>query len=297
MPIPFSFRQLEYFVAVAQQGSVTAAAAACNVSQPAVSVAVSELEAILGRTLFRRQAGHKLAITPAGRRLLRQARAILAGGASIAAAASDLEGGQIAIASFRDIGAMYLPKLLADFAREQPAIRFTLTEGDLADVRTQILDGRCDVAVTYDIGLKQHGIARTGIDRLAPYVLLSVDHPMASAHEIRLSDLADDRVVIEDFPITRDYFLGLFARGGIQVRESQFVPSFEMQRGLVANGWGVGLSCVRPKADVSYDGSRLACLPLVSSEPAQSVVLAHLGEATLSPTVKRLLRSFQGGRT
>ena len=79
MPIPFTLRQLEYFVAIAEQGSLTAAAASRNVSQPSISVAISDLEAMLGRVLFRRQAGRTLTITPAGRRLLLQARTALAG--------------------------------------------------------------------------------------------------------------------------------------------------------------------------------------------------------------------------
>ena len=64
--IGFTFRQLEYFVATAEQGSVSAAARAKHISQPSVSLAISQLEAILGEKLFLRQASRGLELSPAG---------------------------------------------------------------------------------------------------------------------------------------------------------------------------------------------------------------------------------------
>lgn len=292
MPIPFTLRQLEYFVAVAEQGSVTAAAAFRNVSQPSVSVAISDLEAMLGRVLFRRQTGHKLAITPAGRRLLMQARAALAAASQIAPRGQDaLSEGEISIACFRDLGSIYLPKILTSFAKQHPGLNYRLSEGDLAEVRSKILDGRCELAITYDIDLHKHGVARRIIDRLLPHALLAQHHPKAAARRIGLADLAGERIIIENFPVTLEYFVGIFRRHGLDPPSIQLAPSFEMQRGLVANGWGVGLSCVRPKPNVSYDGAPLVCLPLSSTEPMQEVVIAHLGEATLSQPARRFLEA------
>ncbi|CCV13730.1 LysR family transcriptional regulator [Mesorhizobium sp. STM 4661] len=290
MPIPFTLRQLEYFVAVAERGSVTAAAAARNVSQPSVSVAISELEAILGRALFMRQAGQRLAITPAGRRLLVEARTTLASASRIASFDHDsLENAEVSITSFRDLGSIYLPKLLTGLARHHPTLTYRLAEGDLAEVVAQIRDGRSEVAITYDIDLQRHGIARHVIDRLSPHVLLSVHHPLAMAERVNLESLVAERVIIENFPVTLDYFVQMFRKRRLDIKSIQLVPSFEMQRGLVANGWGVGLSCVRPEPDISYDGELLICRPIASQEPMQAVVVAHLGEETLSMPARRFI--------
>src|SRR5690606_30465561 len=129
------------------------------------------------------------------------------------------------------------------------------------------------------------------IDRLAPYVLLPKDHHLAGAEPVDLKSLASERIVIENFPVTLDYFVEMFRKYRLDIASIQLAPSFEMQRGLVANGWGVGLSCVRPEPNVSYDGTPLVCLPLSSAEPAQEVVIAHLGESTLSPTARSFLKS------
>lgn len=296
MPIPFTLRQLEYFVAVAERGSVTAAASARSVSQPSVSVAISELEATLGRTLFMRQAGQKLAITPAGRRLLLHARTTLAAASRISGSEGDAPAeGEISVVCFRDLGSIYLPRLITRLAVDAPALTYRLAEGDLAEVVAQLRDGRCEVAITYDIDLRKHGIARHVIDRLAPHVLLPEGHPFAAAERIDLESLASERIVIENFPVTLDYFVEMFRKHRLDVPSMQLAPSFEMQRGLVANGWGVGLSCVRPEPDVSYDGSPLVCLPLASREPLQAVVVAHLGEETLSMPARRFVETARAG--
>lgn len=288
MPIAFTLRQLEYFLAVAESGSVTAAAENRNVSQPSVSVAIADLESVIGQRLFQRQAGHRLTISPAGRRLLVQARTIMASAGEIVGPNQMQDGRhQLSVASFRDIGPMYLPRLLMSLSREDSKLGFRLYEGDLADVQSQLLDGRCEVAVTYDLGLAEQGIATDEIHRLTPYVMLPKGHPLAASPRVSLSDLSGERVILEDFPVTLDYFLDMFRRQRLDIGESQKVSSFEMQRGLVAGGWGVGLSCVRPWSDTSYDGSALVCRLLDHVETSQRIVVAHLGEKTLSSAARR----------
>jgi len=293
MAIPFTLRQLDYFVAVAEHGSVTAAAAVRNVAQPSVSIAVGELEAALGKSLFRRRPGQRLAITPAGRQLLIHARTALAAAQRIASGNRDRTEikGEIAITCFRDIGAYYLPRLIAAFAARYPDVTFRLAEGNLAEVRTDIADGRCDLAITYDIELDLHGISRSTIHRLFPHALLPKNHRLARRSKVRLVELASERLVLEDFPLTYEYFITMFRLRGIEPPSVQLTPSFEMQRGLIANGWGVGLSCIRPKPDFSYDGQPIACRPLATAEPSSDIAIAHLGRETLTPPAAEFLAS------
>ena len=70
----FSFRQLEYFVAAGETGSVTRAAQGSHSSQPTVSAAIAKLEASLGVQLFVRHHAQGLSLTPEGRRFLGEAR-------------------------------------------------------------------------------------------------------------------------------------------------------------------------------------------------------------------------------
>ena len=73
----FTLRQLEYFVAAGEAGSITEAARRTHGSQPTVSSAVARLEKALGVELFVRHHAHGVTLTPAGTRFLGEARALL----------------------------------------------------------------------------------------------------------------------------------------------------------------------------------------------------------------------------
>src|SRR5215469_15316381 len=87
---PLSLRQFEYLVAIADTDGMTAAAARCHVSQSAVSVAVAELERILGVRLVIRGPGRGTSLTEAGRHVVKHARAILAAVSELGADARSL---------------------------------------------------------------------------------------------------------------------------------------------------------------------------------------------------------------
>src|SRR5262245_31829156 len=76
--IQFTLRQLTYFVATAEAGSTLRAAESLHVSQPAVSVAIGQLEAIFGQKLFVRRHAQGVDLTPFGQRKLVEVRHLLA---------------------------------------------------------------------------------------------------------------------------------------------------------------------------------------------------------------------------
>ncbi|NOR30503.1 MAG: LysR family transcriptional regulator, partial [Sulfitobacter sp.] len=77
MPLRFTLRQLEYFVAVGELGSIAQAAEKVNVSSPSISAAITQLEKEFGLPLFVRQHAQGLSLTQAGRRMMEQATHIL----------------------------------------------------------------------------------------------------------------------------------------------------------------------------------------------------------------------------
>ncbi|KZY43059.1 hypothetical protein A3731_01265 [Roseovarius sp. HI0049] len=260
-----------------------------------MSSAIAELERILGRKLFRRKTGHGLEITAAGRQLLIEARTILSAAGAIGAERSPA--GEIAVACFRDLGAIYLPRLLTGYAATREGLSFRILEADLADIRGLILDGRCELGLTYDTGLERGDLKTTCIDRLSPHVLMPKSHRLSGRSSVALDDLKQDRVILENYPSTISFFLPFLARLGLSDRDCQMVPSFEMQRSLVANGWGVGFSYARPAPDLAHDGAELVCRPLRPAEPGLDVVLVHLGTQTLSPTAQAFLKFVQARST
>ncbi|AJG17959.1 LysR family transcriptional regulator [Cupriavidus basilensis] len=292
--IGFSFRQLEYFVAAAEHGSISAAARARHVSQPSVSQAVAQLEQTLGEILFRRQVSRGLELTPAGQRLLGRARDILALAAGLATDGVDQAqarglSGQLSLTCFQDLGAYYVPRLLAGFRRLHPHVAVTLFEADLATVHRTLAAGKAELALTYDLGFDQR-IARWVLARLAPYALLHAGHALAVQPSVSLQDLAGERLILEDIAQTREYFLSLFWAHGLRPQLHQYTQTFEMQRGLVAHGYGVALSCTRPAGDHSYDGQPIVCLPLSEAVTPQRVVLARSPAMRPSPVAQAFIQ-------
>ncbi|HJU49115.1 MAG TPA: LysR family transcriptional regulator [Pseudogulbenkiania sp.] len=288
--IDFSLRQLEYFVATAEHGGVSAAARARHVSQPSVSLAIAQLEAALGAPLFRRQASRGVELTPAGLRVLGQARDILALAAGLSAGeeAGELRG-QLSLICFQDLGPYFAPRLLAGFRARHPQVAITLLEGDLATVQRALRAGKAELALTYELATDAQMQCWT-LAELAPYALLPSDHPLAAQASVSLAELAQQPLVLEDIPHTRDYLLSLFWNLALTPRIAQTVQSFEMQRGLVAHGCGVALSCTRPAGDLSYDGRPIACRPLRDDPPPQRVVLARPAASRAAPLVDAFVR-------
>ena len=71
MPLRFTLRQLEYFVAVGEEGSIAAASETLNVSSPSISAAIAQLEAEFGLPLFVRKHARGLSLTPRGSAFVR----------------------------------------------------------------------------------------------------------------------------------------------------------------------------------------------------------------------------------
>lgn len=276
MAPPFTLRQLAYFVAAAEHGSMTAAGRAVHVSQSAISLAVGDLERELGAQLFIRHHAHGLSLTPAGRRIIAGARALLAGAAVLADDARELGDaltGDLTVACYTTIAPFLMPRLAAGFASKQPAVRLELREGDMADLHELVRSGVSELMICYDLDLGRD-MAVTPLLATRPYVLLPPDHPLADRDEIALRELAGEPFVLLDQPQPATYFLGLFDAAGVTPQIGHRTSSFEMVRSLVARSLGYSLLIQRPMLDVSYEGLPVVCRPLADPASTLTIVAA-----------------------
>lgn len=142
--------QLKMFVAVADSGSFSAAAAQLDCTQSRISHAIGELERDLGvRLLTRSHAGS--APTDVGHQVLERARQMLRLESSLydAVRAGRGLGGHVRIACFRSVGTHLLPHVLEALAHEHPAIRVDIDDGcqQREDVPDALLGGRADLGI------------------------------------------------------------------------------------------------------------------------------------------------------
>ncbi|MGH9091780.1 MAG: LysR family transcriptional regulator, partial [Acidimicrobiales bacterium] len=149
-------RRLEYFVAVADRGSFTAAARALGISQPALSLAVKELETELGTALFDRL-GRRVTLTAAGTALLdpvRQSIRDVETGRAAVAAVLGLEAGSLHLACLPTLAADPMAGMIGRFRRAHPGVRIELAAPEhTADLLHLLRGGRCELAIasTHDL--------------------------------------------------------------------------------------------------------------------------------------------------
>lgn len=276
MPLPnVSPRQLEYLVAIAETGGITAAADRCHVSQSAVSLAIGELERALEVRLVLRGSRRGTSLTPAGQQVVTDARKVLGAlselGAGARSLGQDLDG-QLTVGCYAPIAPFHLPAAIAGFRSQQPQVHIQFTEGTLPEVQRDLLDGRCELAFLYQQNL-QPGIEYAVLHDRPPSVLLPPDHRLRRRRAIRLAELAKEPFVLLDVAPSEHYFRAVFEAAGLEMKPAYRAGSMELARALVARGIGYSLAVQRPQLELSYEGLPLLIRPLKDVVPTTPVVL------------------------
>jgi DNA-binding transcriptional LysR family regulator len=268
--------QLRYIVAVARQGSITAAAKTLNVSQPSISVAVDQVEKGYGQKLFVRQRGSGIALTSFGHLAVAKARQVLAEAEELAALGSGNAaiGGELVLGCFEDLAPHFAPALIRAFAERHPAIEVTVREETFETLGRRLSESAIDLGLTYDLALPMN-IARIALHELRPHALLPATHALAGRPSVSLADLAAYPLIASDQPYSWQHTLDLFRNRDLSPAPGSKTSSFELLRSLVANGFGVAVCYTRPHGDRSYDGLPLLCKPISDELPLQRIILAH----------------------
>lgn len=145
-------RQLEYFLAVVEHGSVTGAARALQVAQPSLSDVLRALERELGTPLFHR-VGRGVVPTAAGEALLGPARRVLRDGTAARAVLDDLVGlssGRLDILAWSVVSTYPLARLVAAFRRRYPRVTVHIADlRDEDDATALVRDGHHEIALAY----------------------------------------------------------------------------------------------------------------------------------------------------
>jgi DNA-binding transcriptional LysR family regulator len=276
-----TLRQLEYATAIASHGGMTPAAAALNVSQPALSVALAQLESLLGQPLFLRRAG-RMTPTSFGEAWLAQAARHLQGLHHLMQGTTP--DAPVRLAIFDDLAPALLAPLIARLAQTGPTIAPQIL--GFEPLATALTTGAIDLAVTWDLGLPP-GITRQELARIAPHALLPPDHPLATHPTLTLSQLSDQPLILTDQGLSLGHMRGLFAARGLSATIAHRTATLELMRSFAANGLGIGLSYTRPANHHSHDGRPLVTRPLTDAG-TEPLVLAHLQANPLSPAATRL---------
>jgi DNA-binding transcriptional LysR family regulator len=276
MPLRFTLRQLEYFVAVGAAGSIAAAAEAINVSSPSISAAIGLLETEFGIDLFVRRHAQGLSLTPGGRRFFTEAKLLLESADGLHDLAADIATaprGPIAIGAFVTLAPLILASLRRSFEAAFPDARVAQREGDQEGLLTMLRRAEIDVAITYDLEIPPD-VAFAPLAALPPHLLVAAGHRFAGLEAVALAALAAEPMVLLDLPFSRDYFLALFAAAGLRPRIAERSRDIAVVRSLVANGYGYALANLRFGGERAPDGTPLVAVALAGEQRPMVVGLA-----------------------
>lgn len=186
-------RQLEYFVAVAEEASFTKAAARLYVAQPGVSAQVRRLEQELGQPLLDRS-GRTVRLTEVGAAVLSHARRALDGVAGMRLVVDDFTGlmrGHVSVGMVRSCASLDLPALLAEFHKEHPAVEITLAEENTDRLFQDLRDGVLDAAVVALTAVPPPGVDLHVVVDESLVVAVSPSQPLAEHAAVSVDALRD----------------------------------------------------------------------------------------------------------
>lgn len=291
MPLRFTLRQLEYFVAVGEAGSIALAAGAINVSSPSISAAIGQLEAGFGLQLFIRRHAQGLSLTQAGRQMLVQANEVLAGADALTRLASDLTGtvqGPLALGCLLTFAQIIVPDLRRQFETRYPHVRVSQSEMHQQEIFDKLRGGQIDLALTYDLEIAPD-LHFVPLVELPPYAMMSQSHPLAHLAAVSVEQLKSYPMVLLDLPYSSDYFLSFFHKAGITPQVAERTRDIAVMRSLVANGFGYGIANLRPLNDLSPDGKPLCFVALLGPVRPMKMGLLMVGGAQNVLTVKAFI--------
>jgi LysR family transcriptional regulator, hydrogen peroxide-inducible genes activator len=294
-PHPFSLRQLQYAVAVADELSFRKAAARCHVSQPSLSAQLALLESVLGTRLFERDR-RRVLITTQGAALLERIRAVLLEADDLEDAAKralDPLAGTLRLGVIPTISPYLLPELTPALRKRYPKLHVRWLEEKTGDLVAMLESGSLDamlVALEADLGdIEKEVIA------IDPFVLAAPkNHPLVkAAGPLSLADLGSTEVLLlDDGHCLRDQALAICARA--KAPELEFrATSLPTLTQMVAAGNGVTLLPALAVAAESR-GAELTTRPFAKPSPHRTIALAWRRSSPYRESLRDLADTIRG---
>jgi DNA-binding transcriptional LysR family regulator len=273
-----TLRQMEYFVAVAEHGSIAAAAADLPISESAVSGAISELEAIVGVRLLHRVRARGVTLTAAGTALLPELRSLVARAREIERHAADMGGavaGELKVALDPVLTPVLLPRLMSGFLTRYPAVTFSFMEGTANEAQDWLVQGRCDVVLTYDLGVRD-GLSTHPLFTVRPKVLVAESLVGQEVHSIALRSLEDEPLILIDISPGEAFYRAILSGAKVAPRVAHRTSSVEGVRALVARGFGWSMLLQESRTNLSYEGRPFRELDITDDVPDVTLLAVTL---------------------
>lgn len=274
----YTLKQIKYFIATAETGSITLASERVHISQPSISAAINNLEEELKTQLFIRHHAQGLTLTPAGKTILIQSRLLIAQAEQLYAVALDATNsirGELTFGCMVTFASMIMPELILSFCSQYQEAKVNNDVGNHDYILKKLLNGDIDVALSYNL-LLPDGLDYIELAELQPCVVIGENHPFASKKTIHLREIVHEPLLLLDLPLSREYFLTMYLNQDLKPNIGMISQYHDVLRTAAANGYGYTLSNVRPRSQIAIDGRGLKYIPLADNFKPMKIVLITL---------------------
>jgi DNA-binding transcriptional LysR family regulator len=290
-------RQLEYFVAVAEELSFTRAATRCHVVQSALSYQVARLEREHGVALFERTS-RSVRLAAAGELLLPRARAVLGELATARTELAELAGvitGRLRLGMIGSTGHAVprVERTLATFHHRHPEVEIAISDTGSRRMAEQVRAGELDMAF---VGLLAHQVPAGLVYRLfadEPLVAITPGSDSRNGAPADLAELAAENAFVEMRAESglRRQVDAAFTRAGVERRVAFELSTSEAVVRFV--GLGFGAAVVPRSAAVLADD--VAVWELADPEARHPIALVHRDPVPSAPSARALLDLLSAG--
>ncbi|MET0693514.1 MAG: LysR family transcriptional regulator [Propionibacteriaceae bacterium] len=237
-------RQLEHFIAVADEQHFTRAAELLHISQSGLSASVRALETELGADLFVRST-RRVELTQVGQAFLLEATRTVASAAAAKNAVAAIRGvlqGTLSVGTEQCLGVVNLPRELADFRTQHPGVEVRLTFDGSTNLMDKLVNGSLDLALVALCDTDLRGVQLVPLWSESFVMLCHPSHPLADETAVELDELVSEPLVgfLPEWA-ARVLTADAFAHLGLKHRVSMEVNDVHTLLDLVGHQLGVAI--------------------------------------------------------
>ncbi len=289
-----NLRHLKYFVATAESGQVSRAAAALAIAQSSVTSSIKELEASLGVALFVRSS-QGMELTDAGREFLAAARDILEkvdDAQNLTKRKAEVSGEITLAASYTVIG-YFLPFHLDRIARLHPGLTIKVNELSRESIEEGLLTNRIDLAVLLTSNVSNAEIEHETLLRSVRRVWVPSGHRFLARGKTTFEEVAQEDYIMLTVDESASTTMKYWARTNMRPHTVLRTSSVEAVRSMVANGRGVTILSDMVYRPWSLEAKRIETVSTDIDIPSMDLGIAWRRGSTFSPAAAVLVNYFK----
>ncbi|TCK84137.1 LysR family transcriptional regulator [Paraburkholderia sp. BL9I2N2] len=287
-----TMRQLRYFVAAAESGQFSMAAASEHVSQSAITLAVSALEDVLRTRLFDRLP-HGVSLTLEGHDFYYHARHVidtLSDALHKSRSRTRDTQGTVRIGASYTVMGYFLPEILARFRASYPQIHFELQDLDRLTLEQAVLSGKIDIGVALLSNLTEIGrFEHRSLIRSQRKLWVAPSHPLAQSQNPSLRDIAEHPYIMLTVDEGEQSSMRYWKKERLTPNVILRTGSVEALRGLVSHGFGVTILSEMVFRPWSLEGKRIEARDVANTIPQMDVGMLWRKNSPPSPAARAFI--------